>query len=80
MDIPRIVRGFKTLESAAAAVNALCDAGVEHGAIGLRAAAAGIYLVVVQPADDAERDVIERVLAGIGGPPGGEQPLSQPLR
>ena len=77
MESLRLVRGFKTLEAAAAAVNALCDAGVEHGAIGLRAASAGVYLVVVQAADASELALIEQVLAGIGigSPAAGEQPL-----
>lgn len=82
MDCPRLVRGFQTLEAAASAVNALCDAGIDHGAIGMRAAAAGVYLVIVQPADAGERALAEAVLAGVGSPAdaSGPHPPSPHLR
>jgi hypothetical protein len=63
MDEFRLVRGFSTLDAAAAAVNALVQGGIEHGATSLRAAG-GVYLVIVEPASAEEHAFAERLLAG----------------
>jgi hypothetical protein len=78
MDSLRLVRGFDALESAAAAVNALVEAGVEHGAITMRSAAVGVYLVVVQAANPQQRDLAQQVLAGIARPTAVRPQAAQP--
>lgn len=68
MDEFRLVRGFSTLDTAAAAVNALVQAGIEHGATTLRAAG-GVYLVIVDAASAQERALAEQVLGAAGRQP-----------